>query len=90
MLTQLAFQLNIHSSLYSNWSVSEDVKQIAQFLRTEKFKELLLAWLRAGLEHSSFSILLWFLVLEQKLQIFKIEIVEFNCLPASSSDQGWN
>jgi hypothetical protein len=58
MLTQLAFQLNIHSSLYSNWSVSEDVKQIAQFLRTEKFKELLLAWLRAGLEHSSFSILL--------------------------------
>ncbi len=46
---------------YSNWSVSEDVKQRdvkqrEQFSRTEKFEELLLAWMRAGLEHSSFSI----------------------------------
>jgi hypothetical protein len=42
--TQLEFQLNIHS-LYSNWSVSEDVKQRAQnylqFSRTEQFEELL-------------------------------------------------
>jgi hypothetical protein len=41
----------------------------------------------AGPEHSSFSIHLQFLVFKQKLQNFKIEIA---CLPASSSDQGWN
>ncbi len=43
--TQLEFQLNIHSR-YSNWSVSEDVKQRARFSRTEKFEELLLVWMR--------------------------------------------
>ncbi len=45
--TQLEFQLNIQS-LYSNWSVSEDVQQRAQFSRTEKFEEPLLALMRAG------------------------------------------
>jgi len=56
--TQQKFQLNIHSR-YSNWSVSEDVKKRAQmqllkFLRTEEFEELLPAWMRTVLEHSSF------------------------------------
>ena len=57
--TQLEFQLNIHSR-YSNWSVSEDVKQRAQnylqFSRTEQFEELLLAWMRKVLKHSSLSL----------------------------------
>jgi hypothetical protein len=67
--TQLEFQLNLHSR-YSNWSVSEDVKQRAQnclqFSRTEQFEELLLAWMRTVLKHSSFSLRLRILVLEQK------------------------
>jgi hypothetical protein len=57
--TQLQFQLNIHS-WYSNWSVSEDVKQRAQnylqFSRTEQFEELLLAWMHTVLKHSSLSL----------------------------------
>ncbi len=52
--TQLEFQLNVHIR-YSNWSVSEDVKQRAQdylqFSRTEQFEELLLAWMRTALKH---------------------------------------
>jgi hypothetical protein len=57
--TQLEFQLNIHS-WYSNWSVSEDVKQrgqnYLQFSRTEQFEELLLAWMHTVLKHSSLSL----------------------------------
>jgi hypothetical protein len=34
--------------------VSEDVKQRAQFLLTENFEELLLAWMHAFLKHSTF------------------------------------
>ena len=54
--TQLEFQLNIHSR-YSNWSVSEDVKQRAQnylqFSCTEQFEEVLLAWMRTVLQQIS-------------------------------------
>jgi hypothetical protein len=74
----------VHTQLVLQLIVSEDVKQRAQnylqFSRTERFEELLLAWMRAGPEQSSFSIRLWFLVLEQKLQNFKIEIA---CQPAA-------
>jgi hypothetical protein len=72
--TQLEFQLNIHSR-YSNWSVSEDVKQRAQnylqFSRTKQLEELLLAWMRTVLKHSTFSLRLRILVHEQN---FGLEI----------------
>ena len=74
--TQLEFQLNIHSR-YSNWSVSEDVKQTAQMQLFENFAYLGIrrTWMRTVLEHRSFHY--WFR-----------QISKWNCLPAKHSDQG--
>ena len=47
----------------------DEAKICMQFLRTEEFEELLLAWIRAGLEQRSFSFCLLFLVPENNIRI---------------------
>ena len=65
----------VHAQLVLQLIVSKDVNQRAQnylqFSRTEKFEELLLAWMRTVLEHGSLSLRLGILVLEQN---FRLEI----------------
>ncbi len=47
----------------------DEAKICMQFLRTKEFEELLLAWIRAGLEQRSFSFCLLFLVTENNIGI---------------------
>jgi hypothetical protein len=50
---------------YGNRIEGEESDDVHEIWHTKKFEELLLAWMRTVLEHSSFSFLLLFLGLEK-------------------------